>query len=471
MPTSQTTVGMVSGITEDVLWNFVYSGNNRYRIESVDYEGYYLAANTGGSLYLTNSQSGTETYWFVIADGDGYNIINQSSNVYLYASGSTGTLTVGLDLPGSSQIAQRVWTFVEYEAPEVVTFRNTDKNLYLKNSTGKNYNGESIIVGSTIDYTYDQFGFRVVYDDTVAAYKLMPISSCNGYYRALTAKSTAASATFELYDNSVSSSRQYFNLELQYDGAYVIALNSNSNLVLTCNDSSVFLDVRTSGLTNQKWELELYQYTSPQSVDSSTSGNYIDVELYYRSLEWKSPFGEDDTLRNVVSDFGYRHIEKEGVFVDESHEGVDLSANKNTALYAPCSGYVAFIRDSNVSGSGRYVIIETDYYEYGKNEENGGRKIYIIYMHLQSVSSLQLGAKVTTDTLLGYSGASGNGSDNGYDPHLHYGVFLAVAELREIFGEKAIYQYWRKDNANKTSINPMLFYDVNGCAIVDEKNT
>ena len=184
---------MVSGITEDILWKFVYSGNNRYRIESVDYAGYYLAKNTGGSLYLTNSQSGTETYWFVIADGDGYNIINQSSNVYLYASDSTGTLTVGLDQAGSSQIAQRVWTFVDYELPdEVVTFENLDlstenNKLYLKNLTGKAYEGEDIGVGS-YEYTYDKCGFRLRYDPDYNSYRILPISSCNGQFMALTAK-------------------------------------------------------------------------------------------------------------------------------------------------------------------------------------------------------------------------------------------------------------------------------------------
>jgi hypothetical protein len=62
--------------------------------------------------------------------------------------------------------------------------------------------------------------------------------------------------------------------------------------------------------------------------------------------------------------------------------------------------------------------------------------------------------------LIGYSGRSGYGDDDYYPAHLHYGVFLAEEGLREIMGTNSNYQFWTRTHSAKTSIDPLLFFDV-----------
>lgn len=90
------------------------------------------------------------------------------------------------------------------------------------------------------------------------------------------------------------------------------------------------------------------------------------------------------------------------------HEGQDIFAAKNTPVFSGTSGYVRRIGDSSLGGLHVFVT------------GAGGRRYY--YAHLNSVASgLRVGQWVTTDTVLGFVGNTGNAITT--PPHLHFGMY------------------------------------------------
>jgi len=90
------------------------------------------------------------------------------------------------------------------------------------------------------------------------------------------------------------------------------------------------------------------------------------------------------------------------------HEGQDIFAPRGTPIFSATEGYVAHIGDNSLGGQTVSVI------------GAGGRTYY--YAHLDSYApQLAEGDYVTTQTLLGYVGTTGNAA--GTPPHLHFGVY------------------------------------------------
>src|SRR5699024_4213209 len=104
----------------------------------------------------------------------------------------------------------------------------------------------------------------------------------------------------------------------------------------------------------------------------------------------------------ITSNFGYRihPISK----VRKLHGGVDLVKNHNDPIYAFRNGTVSFAGRNN-QGFGNLVIV---------NEPNGYRNFYA---HLNSIH-VKKGQKVTTNTMIGRQGATGNVTGS----HLHFEV-------------------------------------------------
>ena len=132
------------------------------------------------------------------------------------------------------------------------------------------------------------------------------------------------------------------------------------------------------------------------------------------------------------------------------------------------TGKVVYIDNVANSDAGRYIVVESDYYEYSSDGQQTGRKIYYIYMHMQSIS-VALNTEITDDNIdtlvLGKVGTSGNG-DGVYTAHLHWGVFLDEAGLTDEF---ANHQPWQKNVSYKSTINPLLFCVPNSCRITDPR--
>jgi murein DD-endopeptidase MepM/ murein hydrolase activator NlpD len=94
--------------------------------------------------------------------------------------------------------------------------------------------------------------------------------------------------------------------------------------------------------------------------------------------------------------------------VGRTHEGQDIFATRGTPILSATSGYIYNIGENNLGGQTVSVI--------GK----GGRVYY--YAHLDSYArGIKIGDRVSTRTVLGYVGTTGNAQ--GTPPHLHFGVY------------------------------------------------
>jgi murein DD-endopeptidase MepM/ murein hydrolase activator NlpD len=111
---------------------------------------------------------------------------------------------------------------------------------------------------------------------------------------------------------------------------------------------------------------------------------------------------EDVTTRQVTDTW---HAPRSG---GRRHEGQDIFAPKGTKVLSATHGYVYKIGENNLGGQTVSVI------------SSGGRVYY--YAHLDAYApGLEVGDRVTTKTLLGFVGTTGNAQ--GTPPHLHFGVY------------------------------------------------
>src|SRR4030095_15292010 len=102
---------------------------------------------------------------------------------------------------------------------------------------------------------------------------------------------------------------------------------------------------------------------------------------------------------------------------DRVHEGQDIFAAKGTPVLSATSGYVYNIGENNLGGQTVSVI------------GRGGRVYY--YSHLDSYASrLREGDWVTTRTVLGYVGTTGNAQ--GTPPHLHFRIYASGGAINPL---------------------------------------
>ena len=95
---------------------------------------------------------------------------------------------------------------------------------------------------------------------------------------------------------------------------------------------------------------------------------------------------------------------------DRKHQGQDLFAPRGTPVHSATEGYVWRIGENDLGGNTVWVI------------GAGGRVYY--YAHLDRYAEgLSVGDAVTTETVLGYVGTTGNAK--GTPPHLHFGVYTS----------------------------------------------
>lgn len=90
------------------------------------------------------------------------------------------------------------------------------------------------------------------------------------------------------------------------------------------------------------------------------------------------------------------------------HQGQDIFAPRGTPIFSATAGYVARIGENALGGQTVSVV------------GAGGRVYY--YAHLEAYApQLKEGDFVTTKSVLGYVGTTGNAA--GTPPHLHFGVY------------------------------------------------
>ena len=102
---------------------------------------------------------------------------------------------------------------------------------------------------------------------------------------------------------------------------------------------------------------------------------------------------------------------------DRQHKGQDIFAPRHTPVYSATGGYVWRIGENNLGGNTIWIL------------GAGGRVYY--YAHLEKYAdNLKAGDEVSTETVLGYVGTSGNAK--GTTPHLHFGVYTAGGAINPL---------------------------------------
>ena len=91
-----------------------------------------------------------------------------------------------------------------------------------------------------------------------------------------------------------------------------------------------------------------------------------------------------------------------------SHEGIDIFAERDTAIQATTHGVISKIGDDRLGG--RVVVIVGP----------GGAGHY--YAHLENFADIEVNDWVEVGDIIGYVGNSGNAK--GTPPHVHYGIYI-----------------------------------------------
>ena len=120
---------------------------------------------------------------------------------------------------------------------------------------------------------------------------------------------------------------------------------------------------------------------------------------------------EDVTKRQIADTWGAPRG------TGRSHEGQDIFAPKGTPILSATNGYVYKVGHNNLGGQTVSVI------------SAGGRVYY--YAHLDGYApGIEVGDRVTTRTVLGYVGTTGNAV--GTPPHLHFGVYTTTGAINPL---------------------------------------
>lgn len=120
---------------------------------------------------------------------------------------------------------------------------------------------------------------------------------------------------------------------------------------------------------------------------------------------------EDVTKRQIADTWGAPRG------TSRTHEGQDIFAPKGTPILSATNGYVYKIGENNLGGQTVSVI------------SAGGRVYY--YAHLEKYApNLEVGDPVTTRTVLGYVGTTGNAA--GTPPHLHFGIYTSTGAINPL---------------------------------------
>ena len=99
------------------------------------------------------------------------------------------------------------------------------------------------------------------------------------------------------------------------------------------------------------------------------------------------------------------------------HSGQDIFAKRETPVRSATEGYVLHVGENRLGGKVVFVL------------GAGGRRYY--YAHLDDFAAdLKAGDYVTTDSLIGYVGTTGNAKNT--PPHLHFGVYAAGGAMNPL---------------------------------------
>jgi peptidoglycan LD-endopeptidase LytH len=136
------------------------------------------------------------------------------------------------------------------------------------------------------------------------------------------------------------------------------------------------------------------------------------AKLYTQSPDTKIAMPLEDVAKKEVADtWGAPRG------TGRRHEGQDIFAPKGTPILSATNGYIYKIGENNLGGQTVSVI------------SKGGRIYY--YAHLDRYAhGIEVGDRVTTRTVLGYVGTTGNAQ--GTPPHLHFGIYTMTGAINPL---------------------------------------
>ena len=136
------------------------------------------------------------------------------------------------------------------------------------------------------------------------------------------------------------------------------------------------------------------------------------AKLYTQSPDTKIAMPLEDVSKKKVADTWQA---PRGV--GRLHEGQDIFAPRGTPILSATNGYIYKIGENNLGGQTVSVI------------SSGGRIYY--YAHLDRYAQgIEVGDRVTTRTVLGYVGTTGNAQ--GTPPHLHFGIYTFTGAINPL---------------------------------------
>jgi murein DD-endopeptidase MepM/ murein hydrolase activator NlpD len=136
------------------------------------------------------------------------------------------------------------------------------------------------------------------------------------------------------------------------------------------------------------------------------------AHLYVQEPDRKISMPFEDVSRRQIADTWHA---PRGT--GRQHEGQDIFAAKGTPILSATNGYIYKVGENNLGGQTVSVI------------SAGGRVYY--YAHLDRYApNLAVGDPVTTRTVLGYVGTTGNAS--GTPPHLHFGIYTMSGAINPL---------------------------------------
>lgn len=109
------------------------------------------------------------------------------------------------------------------------------------------------------------------------------------------------------------------------------------------------------------------------------------------------------------------HAPREGG--KRQHEGQDIFAPQGTPILSATDGYIVSIAENRLGGRTVSVV-------------GAGGRIYY-YAHLDEYANdIGVGNRVTSETVLGYVGTTGNAV--GTSPHLHFGIYSSRGAINPL---------------------------------------
>jgi murein DD-endopeptidase MepM/ murein hydrolase activator NlpD len=136
------------------------------------------------------------------------------------------------------------------------------------------------------------------------------------------------------------------------------------------------------------------------------------LKLYTQDPDTKLAMPLEDVRKKAIADT-WQAPRGDG----RKHEGQDIFAARGTPILSATSGYIFKIGENNLGGQTVSVI------------SKGGRIYY--YAHLDSYAKgIKVGDSVSTRTVLGYVGTTGNAQ--GTPPHLHFGVYTPSGAINPL---------------------------------------